>query len=293
MILSSARKWFDQEGYTEVHGPTIIPAVGEWPGHFEVKYFDKKAYLCQGLQPYSNVFVASLKKVYTIAPAFRAEKIRTRRHLTEYWRIEASSNCNFNDIIAAQEELVAYICKSLSKEAQEEFKILQCNSKDLENVKTPFSRLSYEEAIEMLQEDDNNIFWGENLTCEHEKKIGLHFDQPFFITDFPVNIQTFFYKSNQKRPELTLTADLLAPKQYGEISSCGQMITDEKILLKKMNEENVDPSDQRWYLGLKMFNLPSHSGFMLGLERLIRWICNLKSIEEASAFPRTSNKLHP
>ena len=149
-ILNATRRWFNQQGYIEVHGPTLIPAVGEWPGYFEVKYFDKKAYLSQGLQPYADTFVASLGKVYTIAPAFRAEKLRTRRHLTEYWRIEAAAKCDFNSIIRVQEELVAHICQSLSKEAQEELKLLRHNVNAMEKVKVPFPRLTYDEAIEML-----------------------------------------------------------------------------------------------------------------------------------------------
>src|SRR3990170_4545545 len=135
-VLSAAREWFDQHGYIEVQGPTIIPAVGDWPGSFEVKYFDKKAYLTQGLQPYANAFVASLGKIYTIAPTFRAEKLRTRRHLTEYWRIEVAQQCDLDTIIGIQEELVTHICHSLSKEAVEELKCLNRHVKDIIKVQT-------------------------------------------------------------------------------------------------------------------------------------------------------------
>jgi len=292
-VLNATRRWFSQQGYTEVHGPTIIPAVGEWPGHFEVKYFDKKAYLTQGLQPYANVFVASLEKIYTIAPAFRAEKLRTRRHLTEYWRIEAAAKCNFNGMILVQEELVAHICQSLSKEAQEELKLLRRNTKDMIEVKTPFPRLTYDEAIEMLQEDGINIFWGEELTWELEKNISLRFDQPFFITDFPIGIQTFFYKSNPQKPELTLSVDLLAPGGYGEIAGGGRMIDEKEVLLKKLVEEKIEPADQQWYLDLIKNGSVPHSGFVIGLERLIQWICKLKHIREASAFPRLFDSIYP
>ena len=292
-ILNATRRWFNQQGYIEVHGPTLIPAVGEWPGYFEVKYFDKKAYLAQGLQPYANTFVASLGKVYTIAPAFRAEKLRTRRHLTEYWRIEAAAKCDFDRIIRVQEELVVHICQSLSKEAQEELKLLQRNVNAMEKVKVPFPRLTYDEAIEMLQEDGINIFWGEELTWELEKNLSLRFDQPFFITDFPISIQTFFYKSNPQRPELTLSVDLLAPEGYGEIAGGGKMIDEKEVLLKRMSEEEIEPEDQHWYIQLKRFGAVSHSGFVIGIERLIQWICNLKEIREASTFPRTFSNIYP
>ncbi len=292
-VLNATRKWFNQQGYTEVQGPILIPAVGEWPGHFEVKYFDKKAYLTQGLQPYTDTFVASLGKVYTIAPAFRAEKVRTRRHLTEYWRIEAAAKCSFKGIMRVQEELVAYICQSLLKGAQKELKLLQRNFENMEKVRAPFPRLTYDEAIELLQKNGINILWGEELTWELEKKISLQFDQPFFITDFPVSIQTFFYKSNAQRSELTLSVDLLAPEGYGEIAGGGKMIDEKKVLLKKMADEKIEPVDQRWYMDLKQNCLVPHSGFVIGVERLIQWICKLNEIRDASTFPRTFNSIYP
>src|SRR3989337_3650742 len=151
-LLDAARWWLNQHDYIEVHGPTIIPATGDWPGSFEVKYFDKKAYLTQGLQPYANAFVANLGKIYTIAPTFRAEKLRTRRHLTEYWRIEVEApHCCLDGIIKIQEELVTHICHILANEAIEELKCLRRLAKDMMRVQAPFSRLTYDEAVEMLQ----------------------------------------------------------------------------------------------------------------------------------------------
>jgi len=293
-LLDAARRWFNQHDYTEVHGPTIIPATGDWPGFFEVKHFDKKAYLTQGLQPYTDAFMASLGKIYTIAPAFRAEKVRTRRHLTEYWRIEAAvPQCDLNGIIGVQEELVTHICHSLSKETMEELKCLRRHVKDIIKVQTPFPRLTYDEAIEMLQRDGFNISWGEELNWELENHLSLRFNQPFFITEFPSGIQTFFYKPHPKRPELTLSVDLLAPEGYGEIASGGQMIDEKEVLLKKMAEEKIEPEDQRWYMDLRRYGFIPHSGFVMGLERLIQWICKLEHIREASAFPRLFDSIYP
>jgi asparaginyl-tRNA synthetase len=292
-VLKATRTWFDQQDYTEVQGPTIIPAVGEWLSYFKVKYFDKKAYLTQGLHPYADAFVASLEKVYTIAPAFRAEKIRTQRHLAEYWRIEAAAKCNFNDIIRVQEELVSHICQSLIEEAREELRSLHRNPKDIVKVKTPFPRLTYDDAIEMLQADGINIFWGEELSWELEKKISLRFDQPFFIMDFPVSNQTFFYKSNPQLPELTLSVDLLAPGGYGEISGGGQMIDEKEVLLKRMAEEKIESEDQQWFMDLRRYGSTPHAGFILGLERLIQWICHLEHISEAIVFPRLFDNMYP
>lgn len=292
-ILNATRNWLNQQGFTEVQGPTMIPAVGEWPNHFEIKYFDKKAYLAQGLQPYAHAFVATLGKIYTIAPAFRAEKLRTKRHLTEYWRIEVAIKGNFNDIIHVQEELLAYICQSLSKKAHIELKLLRRNTADLIKIKSPFPRLTYNEAIRMLQEDGINIFWGEELTWELEKQISLRFGQPFLITDFPVGIQTFFYKSNMQKSELTLSFDLIAPGGYGEIAGGGQMINKKEVILKKMAEEKVNSEDQQWFMDFRRYGFFPSSGFVIGVERLIQWICKLDHIKEASAFPRLWDNIYP
>ena len=293
-VLDATRMWFSKQNFTEVHGPTIIPAAGDWPGYFEVKYFDKKAYLTQGLQPYADFFVASLGKIYTIAPAFGAEKLKTKRHLTEYWRIEAAvPECDLDGIIKVQEELVTHICHSLIKGAEGELKCLRGHIEDIAKVKSPFPRLTYDEAVEMLQKDGFNIWWGQELDWEHEKHLSLRFNQPFFITEFPLSIQTFFYKSDLKKPELTLSVDLLAPEGYGEIAGGGQMINDKEVLLKKMEEEKIDLEDQRWFMNLKRYGSVPHAGFVIGLERLVQWICKLESIRETIAFPRLFDSFHP
>jgi asparaginyl-tRNA synthetase len=293
-LLEAARHWFNQHDYTEVHGPTIIPAVGDWPSSFEVKYFDKKAYLTQGLQPYADAFMAGLGKIYTIAPAFRAEKLKTKRHLTEYWRIEAAVPlCDLDGIIRVQEELVTHICHNLSKEAIEELKCLRRHVEDVIKVQTPFPRLTYDEVIEMLQRDGIDIWWGQQLNWELENHLSLRFKQPSFITEFPISIESFFYKSHPKRSELTLSVDLLAPEGYGEIASGGQMIDEKEVLLKKMAEEKIEPEDQRWYMDLRRYGFVPHSGFMMGVERLIQWICKLKHIREASAFARLFDSIYP
>jgi len=292
-VLNEARKWFDKHGYIEVQGPSIIPAVGDRPGSFEVKYFDKKAYLAQGLQPYANAFVASLGKVYTIAPAFRAEKVRTPRHLTEYWRIEVAQQCEFNTIIGVQEEIIAHICHNLSAEAADTLKRFNRSVKNLKNIKKPFPRITYDESVDTLQRDGFKIWWGQKLDLEMEKQLSLKFNQPFFITKFPIGVETFFHKSDPKKPELTLSVDLLAPEGYGEISSGLQIITEKELISKKMIEENIDPADQLWYMNLMQCDSVPHSGFAMGLERLIQWICKLAHIKEATAFPRLYDVYFP
>ena len=292
-LLDAARCWLNQHDYVEVHGPTLIPAVGDWPGSFEVKYFDKKAYLTQGLQPYANAFVAILGKIYTIAPTFRAEKLRTNRHLTEYWRIEVAQKCNLKTIIEVQEELVTHICHSLSKEATGELKRLKRGVDELVKVQTPFPVLTYDKTVEILQEDGFDTQWGQQIDWELESHLSHKYNQPFFITEFPMGIQTFFYKSHPKKTELTLSVDLLAPEGYGEIGGGGQMIDEKKVLFKKMKEEKMEPGDQQWYMHLMQCSSTPHSGFVMGLERLIQWICKLENIGEASAFPRLVDNIYP
>jgi asparaginyl-tRNA synthetase len=292
-LLTAARSWLNQNDYIEVHGPTMIPASGDWSGYFEVKYFDKKAYLAQGLQPYANAFVASLGKVYTIAPTFRAEKVKTRRHLSEYWRIEVAQKCDLKTIIEVQEELVTHICHSLSKEATGELKRLKRGVEELAKVQTPFSILTYDETIEILREDGFDIQWGQQIEWDLENHLSHKYNQPFFITEFPIGIQTFFYKSHPKKTELTLSVDLLAPEGYGEIGGGGQMVDEKEVLLKKMAEEKIEPDDQKWYMTLREHDAFPHSGFVIGLERLIQWICKLKYIRESSAFPRLPDSIYP
>ena len=292
-VLDAARFWLNQHNYTEVHGPTIIPAVGDRPGSFEVKYFDKKAYLTQGLQPYGRAFVAILGKVYTIAPTFRVEKAKTTRHLTEYWRIEVAQQCELDAVIGVQQELVAYICQRLSEESRETLRYFKRSTMDLSTMRIPFPKLTYDEAIDMLQRDGFNIFWGQKIDFESENHISLRFHQPFFIVKFPIGAETFFHKPDPEKPELTLSADLLAPEGYGEIGSGAQMIDEKEVLLEKMAEEKIEPGDQQWYMDLMKYGFGPHSGFAVGIERLIQWICKLKHIKEASAFPRLSDNVYP
>jgi len=293
-ILDATRLWFKRHSYVEVQGPIIIPAIEDRPNSFEIKYFDGKAYLTQGLQPYAEVLVSNFGKIYTIAPVFRAEKVRTSRHLTEYWRIEAEiPYCDLNGLTKIQEQLVSYICQRLSEEAEEELEVVQRDIKELRKIHGPFPRLTYDDAIGTLQKDGFDIQWGTNLDWEHEKHLSLQFSQAFFITEFPIGIETFFYQSHPQKPELTMSVELFAPEGYGEISTGGQPTIEKEELLRKMKEEKIKPNEQKWYMDLKEMGSVPHSGFAVGVERLIQWICKLEHIKEASAFPRLMDNIYP
>ena len=292
-ILDAARSWFKRHEYIEVQGPIIIPAIGDWPNFFQVRYFDGKAYLTRGLQQYAEVLTANFGSIYTIAPVFSAEKIRTHRHLTEYWHIETEiPGCGLNDLIKIQEGLIGYICRRVSRVAENELENTPRDVKELERIQAPFPRLTYDDAIRMLQKDGFDIHWGTKLDWEHQKHLSLRFDQPFFISEFPIGIETFFYQSHPQKPELTLTVDLFAPEGYGEIATGGQPIVEKRELVGKMEEEEIPPDEQKWYMDLKPACSVLYSGFAIGVERLTQWICKLKHIKEASAFPRTIDNIY-
>ena len=291
-IVGIARSWFKRHEFVEVQGPILIPAIGSRPNCFEVRYFDRKAHLAQGLQPYAEILMANLGRIYTVAPVFRAEKVRSRRHLIEYWRIEAEMpHCSLDSLLMMQEQLIGYICRKLSREAGAELESTRRDPKELERIQPPFHRLTYGNAIKTLQKDGYDIQWGAVLDSEHEKHLSLCFSRPFFISGFPIGIETFLYRSHPQEPEVTLTADLLAPEGYGELSSAGEPIVAREELRKKIKEERMTPIGQEWHIVLRG-SVP-YSGFAMGVERLTQWICKLESIEEVSAFPRAAIDIYP
>ena len=294
-ILESAREWFLSHGYIEFQSPIIITAAVEGGSTlFELKYFDRKAYLTQSWQLYAEAAIASVGKIFTIAPSFRAEKSRTRRHLTEYWHIEAEEPwCDLKKTMKVQEDLVTHILHELTKELPEELKIFGRDPKDLLKIKPPFPRITYDKATEMLKKEGVSVEWGEDLTWEQQKVLSFKFQKPFFITHFPKSAKAFYHKPDPKRPEVTLSDDLQAPEGYGELIGAGQRIHDLDELLKRIKEEKLDTKDYHWYIDIRKFGAVPHSGFGLGLERLIMWICKLDHIRDAIPFPRTLTRIYP
>lgn len=293
-ILDIARSWFRRHNYIEVQGPVITPAIGNRSNSFKVEYFGREAYLSQGLHLYAEALMMNLGRIWTIAPVFREEKIRSDRHLTEYWHIEAESpHTDLNGLMKIQEKLVSHICQRLTEEAEEEFGSLQRDTKELKMIQSPFPRLRYEDAINMLQKNGFDVQWGAILEWEHEEYLSMQFSQPFFVSEFPVGVETYFYQFHPEKPELTLSVDLLAPEGYGEISTGGQPTVEKDELLRKMREEKTEPNEQKWYIDLKKMDCIPYSGFAMGVERLTRWICRLEHINEVSAFPRSTDNIYP
>lgn len=295
-LLRTARDWLEEQGYTEVHVPILTAAACEGGATlFPVDYFGTEVYLAQSWQLYAEAVIASLGKIYTVAPSFRAEKSRTRRHLTEYWHLEVEEPfCDLEGTLKVQEELITHICHTLAKEAREELRVLGRDPKDMLGVKPPFERLTYDKVIEILQKDGMEINWGKDLGWEQEKVLARKFDQPFFVTHYPKGVKAFYHKPDPERPQVTLSADLLAPEGYGEIIGGGQRIHDLNELLERIKEEGLDPKDYEWYTDLRRYGSVPHAGFGLGIERTVAWICKLKHIRDAISFPRlVRRKVYP
>jgi asparaginyl-tRNA synthetase len=294
-VLDAAREWFKENGYTETQVPTIITAACEGGSTlFEVKYFDSKAYLTQSWQLYAEAIIASLGRIYTIAPSFRAERSRTRRHLTEYWHLEAEAPWyNLESLMKDEEELLTHIVHSVAKSRPNELALNKRQSSELLNLATPFPRITYDKAVELLQKRGVEITYGDDLGWEQERVLTLQFDTPFFVTHFPKTAKAFYHKLDPSNPELTLSADLLAPEGYGEITGGGERIEDLEELTQRIRDEKLDPKSYQWYLDLRRYGTVPHAGFGLGVERTIAWICKLKHIRDAVAFPRLINRVYP
>ncbi len=294
VLLSAARAWFQTEGFTEVHVPTLTSAAVEGGATlFEVKYFEEKAYLTQSWQLYAEALISSVGRIYTIAPSYRAEKSRTRRHLTEYTHLEAEAPwCDLEGIMKIEELLLTRMVEVLIECCRTELEFFGRNIEELEKVKPPFPRISYDEALKMLG-DNAGIKWGDDLGYEQEKILTARFDKPFFVTHYPRKAKAFYHKPDPKNREVTLSADLLAPEEWGEITGGGQRIEDYDELLRRIKEEGLDPKNYEWYLDLRKFGSVPHSGFGLGVERVVAWLCKLDHVRDAIAFPRLINRVYP
>lgn len=294
-MLEAAREWFKMNGYTEFHAPILITAACEGGSTlFRVEYFDMDAYLTQSWQLYAEAAIASVGKIYTIAPSFRAEKSRTRRHLTEYWHLEVEVPwCDMKGIMKVEEELLTHICHTLGKEIPGDLRAFGRQPEDLIEIQPPFRRVTYDEVVDILREDGVSFEWGNDLGWMEEKHLTLKFKSPFFVTHYPTGVKAFYHKPDPKRPEVTLSVDLLAPEGYGEITGGGQRIDDLEELLRRIREENLNPNDYKWYVDLRRYGSVPHSGFGLGLERTLAWICKLDHIRDAIAFPRLINRVYP
>ncbi|MCD6557973.1 MAG: asparagine--tRNA ligase [Candidatus Aenigmarchaeota archaeon] len=292
-VMTAARDWFHKEGFVEVTPPIILKQACEGGSTlFKLDYFGHEAYLSQSAQLHLEAMIFGLEKVYSVTPSFRAEKSRTRRHLTEYWHIEAEAAwADFEENLRIQEELVSYICQRVADERAEDLKFLGQDPNYLKKMTTPFPRITYDEAIEMLKKDGFDVYWGMDFGTEEERQLSTHFDKPFFIMFFPKQIKAFYMKARDEKT--VLGADLIAPQGFGEIIGGSERETDHRTLVERLKEEGEKIENYQWYLDLRKYGSVPHSGFGLGTERLVRWICKTEHIRDVIPFPRTPNRFYP
>ncbi len=293
-ILRGAREWFHKNDFTEVTPPIISGNSCEGGSTlFELNYFGKKAYLSQSAQLYLEALIFSLGRVYSITPSFRAEKSRTRRHLAEYWHIEAEEpwvDEEGNEKI--EENLIFHIIQKVLNENKREISYFRDPS-TLERISLPFPRIKYSEVIETLQKNGFDINWGDDLGADEEYFISKKYEEPFFIQNFPKEAKAFYMKEDPSNPKLVKCADMIAPEGYGEMIGGSERETDVNILIKRLKEQGDDPKNYEWYLDLRRYGSVPHSGFGLGSERMVWWLCKLDHIRDAIAFPRVINRFYP
>jgi asparaginyl-tRNA synthetase len=294
-VIKACRDFLDERGFTLVDSPILTPAAVEGTTTlFETEYFDTKAYLSQSGQLYAEASAMAVGKAYCFGPTFRAEKSKTRRHLMEFWMIEpevayATSDDNMN----LQEQFVSYIVQRVLERRAAELAVLERDTSKLVNVVPPFPRISYDEAVRRLQEAGSDIQWGTDFGGDDETILANQFDRPVMVYNYPTVFKAFYMQPNPERPEVVLCDDMLAPEGYGEIIGGGQRIHDYDLLVQRLNEQNLPAEAYQWYIDLRKYGSVPHSGFGMGIERTVAWICGLHHVRETIPFARMLNRLYP
>ncbi|MBO8139401.1 MAG: asparagine--tRNA ligase [Thermosipho sp. (in: Bacteria)] len=295
-ILKGIRKFYWENNFVQVDTPIFTGAIGESAGNlFEIDYFDYgKVYLAQTGQLYLEAACMALGRVFNLGPTFRAEKSKTRRHLIEFWMNEAEvAFYEHEDNLKLQENLVSYIVKYVLENAAEHLHALKRDISKLEKIEPPFPRITYTEAVKLLQKKGFDIKWGDDFGGDEETEIAKQFEKPVFITHYPRKAKAFYMQPDPENPDVVLCDDLIAPEGYGEIIGASQRIHDYDLLVERLKEFNLPIESYDWYLDLRKFGSVPHSGFGLGVERTIAWIAGLEHIRETIPFPRTLYRIHP
>jgi len=294
-ISKACRDFLDQEGYLLVDAPILTPAACEGTTTlFETDYFEEKAYLTQSGQLYSEATCAAFGKVYCFGPTFRAEKSKTRRHLTEFWMVEPEAAfATLDDMMDLAERMVTYIVKQVLANRRRELATLERDVSKLEGIEPPFPRITYDEAVEILKRKGSAYEWGGDFGGTDETLLGEEFTKPVLVHRFPAAIKAFYMEPDPERPELALGVDMLAPEGYGEIIGGGQRAADLNLLLRRIEEQKLPKEAFDWYLDLRKYGAVPHAGFGMGIERVVAWICKLEHVRETIPFPRMLYRLRP
>jgi len=295
-FLMAARDWFKENEYTEIQTPMFMTASVEGGSTlFSVDYFEREGvYLSQSWQLYAEALISSLGKIYTIAPSFRAEPSRTRRHLSEFLHMELEEPWStLSDIQDTGDKLVSHIANTLASEMPEKVKEAGRDPEYLAGLKAPFPKISYDEAVEIVQSKGVEMFWVDDFGWQQEGPLTEEFETPFWVVGFPSGIKPFYHMPDPDRPEVTLSSDLLAPEGYGEIIGGGQRVHNYEQLYQRTIDDGLDPANYEWYMDLRKWGTVPHSGFGLGVERVLMWMLKLEHIRDTVPFPRDMRRVYP
>ena len=294
-IIKAIRDFFDSNDFTLVDSPIFTPNAAEGTSTlFETNYFDKIAYLAQTGQLYGEASAMSFGRHYNFGPCFRAEKSKTRRHLTEFWMVEPEiAYCDIEEDIQWAEDLLVYVVQQVLENRMDQLEILERDIESLNKIKGPFPRVSYTECVEMLQADGFDIKWGDDFGSPEETHIANKHDCPVIVHRFPSKIKAFYMKRDPEDENVVLGMDVLAPEGYGEIIGGSERETSIDILLERIKEEGLNKDDYEWFLDLRRYGSVPHSGFGMGVERVVAWICGISHIRETIPFARTMGRLNP
>jgi len=295
-VINAVRDYFNSRGFVLADTPIFTPSACEGTTTlFPVPYFDDRtAYLTQSGQLYNEANAMALGRVYCFGPTFRAEKSKTRRHLTEFWMVEPEvAYATLADIIELAEGLVVDVIGRVLERRRRELTVLERDTTSLERVTSPFPRVTYDEAATLLKDRGLPFEWGGDFGSPDETAISEAFDRPVAVTGYPSAVKAFYFKPQPDRPEVSLSVDVLAPEGYGEIIGGGQRIDDFTLLMKRLEEHKLPTQDYEWYLDLRRFGSVPHAGFGMGIERVVSWICGLEHLREAIPYPRMLHRLTP
>jgi asparaginyl-tRNA synthetase len=300
-IIKAARDFFDERGFTLTDPPIITPAACEGTTTlFPVDYFEEQAYLTQSGQLYAEALAMALGKVYSFGPTFRAEKSKTRRHLTEFWMVEPEvAYAELDDVMQLAEGLISFIVKRCLEHRRADLQTIGRDVSKLEKIEPPFPRISYDDAVKNLQEGhekgalEAKFEWGGDLGSPDETYLSAQFDKPVMVHRYPAKVKAFYMEPDPQRPELALCVDVLAPEGYGEIIGGSQRMASHELLLQRIHEHGLPEEAFKWYLDLRKFGSVPHGGFGMGIERAVAWICGLEHVRETIPFPRMLYRLYP
>lgn len=300
-IIKAVRDFFDEHGFTLTDPPILTPAACEGTSTlFPVDYFDEQAYLTQSGQLYIEATAMALGRVYSFGPTFRAEKSKTRRHLTEFWMVEPEiAYAELDDLMDLAEGLISFVVKRCLDRRRPDLQAIGRDISKLETIEAPFPRISYDDAVKNLQEGhakgalETKFEWGGDLGSPDETYLSAQFDKPVMVHRYPAKVKAFYMEPDPQRPELALCVDVLAPEGYGEIIGGSQRMASHELLVQRIHEHGLPEEAFKWYLDLRKYGSVPHGGFGMGIERVVAWICGLEHVRETIPFPRMLHRLYP